>query len=106
MRQVCYALKYSAERSGELIGRYGGEEFVVLLPRMTLVRAKELAEGMCKSIADLNIEHGESMGNKVTISLGVAAMLPTVNDESANLLRVADRCLYQAKAGGRNRVVG
>lgn len=106
LRQVCDALKDYAQRSGELIGRYGGEEFVVLLPRMTLVRAKELAEGMCKSIADLNIEHGESMGNKVTISLGVAAMLPTVNDESANLLRVADRCLYQAKAGGRNRVVG
>lgn len=105
LRQVCDALKDYAQRSGELIGRYGGEEFVVLLPRMTLVRAQVLAESMCRRIADLNIEHGESMDNKVTISIGIAAMVPSMTDEPANLLRIADRCLYRAKADGRNRVV-
>lgn len=105
LRQVCDALKDYAQRSGELIGRYGGEEFVVLLPRMTLVRAQVLAESMCRRIASLNIEHGESMDNKVTISIGIAAMVPSMTDESANLLRIADRCLYRAKADGRNRVV-
>ena len=105
LRQVCDALKDYAQRSGELIGRYGGEEFVVLLPRMTLVRAQVLAESMCRRIASLNIEHGESVDNKVTISIGIAAMVPSMTDESANLLRIADRCLYRAKADGRNRVV-
>lgn len=105
LRQVCDALKDYAQRSGELIGRYGGEEFVVLLPRMTLVRAQVLAESMCRRIASLNIEHGESMDNKVTISIGIAAMVPSMTDEPANLLRIADRCLYRAKADGRNRVV-
>ena len=105
LRQVCDALKEYAQRSGELIGRYGGEEFVVLLPRMTLVRAQVLAESMCSRIAGLNIEHGESMDNKVTISIGVAAMVPSIKDDPANLLRIADRCLYRAKADGRNRVV-
>ena len=105
LRQVCDSLKEYAQRSGELIGRYGGEEFVVLLPRMTLVRAQVLAESMCRRIAGLNIEHGNSMDNKVTISVGVAAMVPGLTDEPANLLRIADRCLYRAKADGRNRVV-
>ena len=105
LRRVCDALKDYAQRSGELIGRYGGEEFVVLLPRMTLVRAQVLAESMCRRIAGLNIEHGESMDNKVTISIGIAAMVPSMTDEPANLLRIADRCLYRAKADGRNRVV-
>lgn len=105
LRQVCDALKDYAQRSGELIGRYGGEEFVVLLPRMTLVRAQVLAESMCRRIASLNIEYGESMDNKVTISIGIAAMVPSMTDEPANLLRIADRCLYRAKADGRNRVV-
>lgn len=105
LRKVCDALKDYAQRSGELIGRYGGEEFVVLLPRMTLVRAQALAESMCRRIASLNIEHGESMDNKVTISIGIAAMVPSMTDEPANLLRIADRCLYRAKADGRNRVV-
>ena len=105
LRQVCDSLKEYAQRSGELIGRYGGEEFVVLLPRMTLVRAQVLAESMCSRIAGLNIEHGESMDNKVTISIGIAAMVPSIKDDPANLLRIADRCLYRAKADGRNRVV-
>ena len=72
---------------------------------MTLVRAQVLAESMCRRIAGLNIEHGNSMDNKVTISVGVAAMVPGLTDEPANLLRIADRCLYRAKADGRNRVV-
>lgn len=105
LRRVCAALKTYAQRSGELVVRYGGEEFVVLLPRMTLASAQHIAENMCRKVRELNIAHARSSEEQVTISIGVAAMIPTQGDDDEILLRDADRALYQAKAAGRNCVV-
>tara|TARA_R110001583_G_scaffold3871_10_gene23551 strand:+ start:737 stop:1981 length:1245 start_codon:yes stop_codon:yes gene_type:complete len=105
LRQVCTALQSYAQRSGELVVRYGGEEFLVLLPRMTLASAQAIAENICRKVRGLNISHAQSNEQYVTISLGVAAMVPSMSDNEENLLRDADRCLYQAKAEGRNCVV-
>ncbi len=104
LRQVCQALQTYAKRSGELVARYGGEEFVVLLPRMTLVGAQHVAESMCQKVGQLNITHAQSDIGHVTISIGVAAMIPCMSDEAEVLLQDADCALYQAKAQGRNRV--
>jgi diguanylate cyclase (GGDEF)-like protein len=105
LRQVCFALQSYAQRSGELVVRYGGEEFVGLLPRMALAGAQHIAESMCLKISQLNITHANSNQENVTISLGVAAMIPNQDDDEEVLLRDADRALYQAKANGRNCVV-
>ena len=105
LRKVCLALKSYAQRSGELAVRYGGEEFVILLPRMTLASAQHIAESMCRKVRGLDIAHAKSNEENVTISIGVAAMVPSQNDDEEALLRDADRALYQAKANGRNCVV-
>lgn len=104
LRQVCSLLQSYAQRSGELVARYGGEEFVVLLPRMTLIGAEHIAQGMCRAVRQLDIPHEGANKKNVTISIGVAAMVPALNDDDEALLRDADRALYQAKASGRDCV--
>jgi len=105
LRIVCSSLQSYAQRSGELVVRYGGEEFVILLPRMTLASAQHIAENMCRKVRALNITHADSNVKNVTISIGVTAMIPNQNDDDESLLRDADRALYQAKANGRNCVM-
>jgi diguanylate cyclase (GGDEF)-like protein len=105
LRQVSSALMLYAQRSGELIARYGGEEFIVLLPKISLASAQHIAETMCGEVNQLDIEHKASEQKRVTISLGVAAMIPSLQDDPDALIKDADRMLYQAKADGRNRVV-
>ncbi|MBL4797155.1 MAG: GGDEF domain-containing protein [Oleispira sp.] len=104
LKQVSSALMTYAQRSGEMIARYGGEEFIVLLPRMSLAGAQHIAESMCRKISQLGIEHKASEEGMVTISIGIAAMIPTVQDVPDILLKDSDRMLYQAKANGRNCV--
>lgn len=105
LKEVSELLKSFAQRSGELVARYGGEEFVILLPRMTLVAAHRIAENMCRQVEELNIEHAASILNKVTVSIGIAATIPSLEADSDSLLKESDRALYQAKANGRNCVV-
>ena len=105
LREVSDVFQTYAQRSGEVIARYGGEEFVVLLPRMTLAGAQRIAESLCQKIRHLNIDHAGSQEKKVTISIGVAAMIPQLDDDEELLLKEADRALYKAKANGRNQVV-
>jgi diguanylate cyclase (GGDEF)-like protein len=106
LKQVSAALMTYAQRSGELIARYGGEEFIVLLPRMSLAGAQHIAESMCRKISQLGIGHKGSDQERVTISIGIAAMIPSLQDGPDSLLKDSDRMLYQAKANGRNCVVG
>lgn len=105
LKQVSSALMAYAQRSGELIARYGGEEFIVLLPRMSLAGGQHIAESMCRKISELGIEHKGSDQKRVTISIGIAAMIPSLQDAPDSLLKDSDRMLYQAKASGRNCVV-
>lgn len=105
LKQVSSTLMTYAQRSGELVARYGGEEFIVLLPKMSLAGAQHIAESMCRKISQLGIEHKASEEGRVTISIGVAAMIPDLQDAPDTLLKDSDRMLYQAKANGRNCVV-
>ena len=86
-------------RNSDIVGRFGGEEFIALLPGTNLDGGRKVAEKMRQEI-----EATEISGTRVTISIGVAS-LGYRNDSIERLLRQADEALYAAKAGGRNRVV-
>ena len=90
-------------RTEDVVCRYGGEEFVVLTPGLDRKAASGLAERLRRAIAALELQAG-STAVKITCSLGVAEVDATTQS-SADLVRRADKALYEAKRGGRNRVV-
>ncbi|RLJ69761.1 diguanylate cyclase (GGDEF)-like protein [Hydrogenivirga caldilitoris] len=89
----------------DLVARYGGEEFVVVLPETNLRDALKVAERIRKDIENLAIAHpGSKVSKFVTVSIGVACLVPTNNLKKEALIRMADKALYRAKEKGRNRV--
>ncbi len=102
---VASALESLCLRPGDFVCRYGGEEFAILLPDTDESGGNIVAERMRKGIENLAIPHpGREEGGVVTISLGVAAMVPADALSSEELVRRADAALYAAKATGKNRV--
>lgn len=92
-------------RPADLAARYGGEEFVVLLPDTDLNGALDVARRLLAGVAALDIPHAASnTASFVTVSAGVAALLPHPALRQADLLELADRALYEAKQSGRYRV--
>lgn len=105
LKAVAAALNGALHRPGDLLARYGGEEFVVVLPCTDREGAYLIAENMRGAIEALNIRHAASdVADHVTISLGVAALIPYHSRELDELQVAADKALYQAKREGRNRV--
>src|SRR5258708_40004335 len=94
-------------RPVDILARYGGEEFVLIVPQVTLSQAREMAENIRESIAAEVFHFGNeaTMQERVTVSIGLSNF-PNEATIASQLLRVADYRLYQAKEGGRNRVVG
>ena len=88
-----------------LVDRYGGEEFALLLPGLTIERAAALAEEARKAVEDLLINHSEAPCGHVTVSIGVESMVPDKFQTAADLVEAADNALYAAKRRGRNTVV-
>lgn len=96
------ALVSSLLRVEDIYGRYGGEEFAIILPETSLVGAMELAQRICLNIATAVLNYnGEVI--KVTVSLGIAQLSDHVSSYE-DLITHADVALYQAKAQGRNQV--
>jgi diguanylate cyclase (GGDEF)-like protein len=107
LRQVAQALKAMLHRPSDMLARFGGEEFVALLPNTPPVGAQALAQRMRQSVEALALPHAPGHDPAwVTISLGTASLVPQRGGESASLVKAADDALYQAKAQGRNRSVG
>jgi diguanylate cyclase (GGDEF)-like protein len=103
LREVAGALRRST-RGSDVASRYGGEEFLVLLPECRFDAALRKAEQLREEIAKLELHYDGRPLGPVTASLGVAAF-PDHAKESEELLRHADEALYLAKQAGRNRVV-
>jgi len=109
LKTVASAIQ-SQLRAGDTISRYGGEEFVVLLPQAARHHAQEIAERIRGVIAELHIQARSGHALEVTISIGLA-MLPAITQDGLHgelaeqLVAAADEALYQAKHTGRNKVV-
>lgn len=94
------------KRAGEMLSRYGGEEFAAILPDLPADMAAQLAESLRVAIANLGLENSEAPnGGCLTISIGVATCYPAPGRTAEELLSLADQLLYAAKQSGRNRVV-
>ncbi|MFD1625875.1 diguanylate cyclase [Azospirillum griseum] len=107
LRAVAAVLADRVKRTGDLVARYGGEEFVCLLPETEGEGAMQVAERLRSAVADSAIPHAQSLvASHVTISLGVATVIPTMDVAPATLTQTADQLLYQAKRSGRNRAQG
>jgi diguanylate cyclase (GGDEF)-like protein len=104
LRQVAGALKAGLSRPGDLVARYGGEEFACLLPQTDAAGALAIGERLEAAVRALGIAHLASEAAAiVTVSVGVAVAHPTVDDDGATLIRLADTELYRAKSLGRAR---
>ncbi|MDX8405808.1 MAG: diguanylate cyclase [Mariprofundus sp.] len=106
LKQVALALKQVSQRPTDMVARYGGEEFVILLPGTHSRGGLQIAEGMRKAVEALQIPHAHSSTDAVvTVSLGLATILPMLKHEPGALIKTADEALYAAKREGRNRVI-
>lgn len=104
LKKVARELSNTAKRPADFVARYGGEEFVSVLPNTAIKQAGEFAELLRCNIEKLHIPHEFSpSGNRVTISLGSATIIPTVNKSYDFLINSADKALYTAKSNGRNQ---
>lgn len=92
-------------RDIDTFGRFGGEEFLLIMPLTDLTAAARVAERIRRQVSEMELVDDAGVTFRVTVSIGVATCLPeTITDTNA-LLRRADRALYLGKSGGRNRVV-
>jgi diguanylate cyclase (GGDEF)-like protein len=107
LRRVAQALERGLMRPGDFIGRYGGEEFSVILPDCDKAGAALVAENLRERVAALKISHAHSAaGDHVTISIGYMTRIVGTDGSWSDLMNEADKALYLAKTRGRNRISG
>ena len=105
LRAVAQAVAQAHRRAGELVARYGGEEWAVILPGVSPEGALAVAERACASASSswVSRTRRRPVALVVTVSVGAASAQPALGGVPADLVAAADRALYRAKEGGRNR---
>ena len=105
LQRIAQYLQQVPNRPHDLVARYGGEEFACILPMTALDDARRMAEEMLRCIRELRIENCASdIDSVITLSAGLATIIPNAKNNSADLLAAADQQLYASKAAGRARV--
>jgi diguanylate cyclase (GGDEF)-like protein len=104
LKAVASVLAQSARRAADLAARYGGEEFVVILPNTKVEGAVQVAELIQTNLRAKAIS-AAAEGRIVSLSLGIASLIPTADQTAVDLVAAADQALYRAKAAGRDRFV-
>ena len=99
---VAEVIAHTVQRPGDQAVRYGGEEFLVLLPQTHTVGAAHIAESIRLGVQALDFRH-EGHPIALTVSIGLASVVPTADLPPQALLNAADKLLYRAKQAGRNR---
>ena len=104
LTQVAGVIEKSLERPSDFAARYGGEEFSILLPETPMDGGIQIAQRVMESVRALQIEHQSSTAaSYVTISVGIASIIPDANTTKHELIDAADKNLYLAKESGRDR---
>ncbi len=106
LRQVAQALNHALARPGDLLVRYGGEEFLALMPNTAPPGAPRMAERLRAAVEALGLAHPAAPTGRVTVSVGWASHTAETPVDFDALITRADQALYQAKRDGRNRVAG
>jgi diguanylate cyclase (GGDEF)-like protein len=105
LTSVANALCNTLKRSGDMVARYGGDEFIIILPGTTEEGAAEIGEVIRATIEALELPHKDSsVANVLTISIGVVTVYPTQGFYPQELVAAADEALYLAKEQGRNQL--
>ncbi len=104
LQRVAQTLQSQMKRGTDLVTRYGGEEFLVILAETDLAGAECIARRLRQAVWGLSILHEDSEHDQMTVSLGVASMCCTAETKPQALVEAADQALYRAKRQGRNQV--
>lgn len=106
LRDVARTLTEAVNRPRDFVGRFGGEEFVLILPETDASSAKQIAEKCRLLIQQQQIPHENSdVSDWLTISLGVGTIIPDTSDDKKSFVEAVDQCLYKAKDMGRDCLV-
>lgn len=106
LQKIANAIKCEMQRKGDTASRYGGEEFVCILPQTDRQGATQIAERIRRAVLALQIAHPKSIcGPWISVSIGAASLIPDGKTTLKTLLNEADKYLYSAKNDGRNNVV-
>jgi diguanylate cyclase (GGDEF)-like protein len=105
LKRLADVMQRATSRAGEMVGRYGGEEFILVLPGASVEAAVRTAERLQELVAVEAISHEKSpLGGNITVSQGVVSVTPDAEHTSADIIKRADTALYQAKHDGRNTI--
>ena len=102
--KIAKLLEQGLDHEIDIIARYGGEEFIILLPMQDQASCYAIAKALLKRVLDAALPHSQNPKHVVTLSMGVAACLPSSETNLTHLIKDADNALYQAKNEGRCQV--
>lgn len=105
LREVARVLAATVCRSGDLVARYGGEEFIFIAPDTSAEAALQMAQRVGEALSALALPHAASESGHITVSFGVASIVPGTDNSAEALLKAADQAMYRAKKLGRNQAV-
>ena len=105
LKQIAEACMDVVSRPGDLVARFGGEEFVVVLPNTESEGAIQVGNEICEALRSRRLPHSGNVLGIVTISAGCATVIPKFGKHAPDLVEMADKALYKAKLDGRNMVV-
>ena len=105
LQQVATGIRETFKRAGDFCARYGGEEFAIIMPATSPEDARLLAERLNQAVWALDLPHEASrIADRISLSVGVATIIPGENASMMDIIAAADEALYLAKENGRNRV--
>ncbi len=105
IRAVAQSIRNHCKRIFDTPARYGGDEFGIILPNTKSTEAFIIAESICKDVEKQNIPHTASpIKDIVSVSIGIATVLPEINTKALSIILLADEALYESKKNGRDRI--